>query len=134
MGRTKDDKPNKFTMFIGGQVKQARNEVGLTQEQLGKLMYSSRSTIKQIESGKVEPTITSLMQIATVLEKPITYFLPMPPEYRAAEDELPDWIRECVIHLKRIWGEGNQRMILTMIKSAADEETKQDIENNGPDQ
>jgi len=127
-GKQNDKEHNKFATWIGSKVREARIQAGLTQEQLAQLTYTHLNTIGKIENGKVEPTITTLILIATALEKPITYFLPMPPEYRAAEDELPDWIREAVIHLRRIWKPENQLLAISQIKAIADLETKLDIE------
>lgn len=123
-----DRPPNKFTLWMGAKVRAARNEAGLSQGQLADLTYTHINTIGKIENGKVEPTITTLMLIASSLQKPITYFLPMPAEYRAAEDELPQWIRECVIHLRRIQSEHYQKSTLAMIKLNAELEEKEDVE------
>lgn len=53
-------------MNIGEQIKSLRKYYGLTQKDLGKLSYTSESTIKQYESGKRQPRLEQLQKIASV--------------------------------------------------------------------
>jgi transcriptional regulator with XRE-family HTH domain len=124
-GGREDSDTNKLAVWIGERVRDARKEAGYSQAELALRTTSHINTIGKIENGNVEPTITTLMLIATALEKPITYFLPMPPEYTAAEDDLPEWIREAVIQMKYISDSRTQRQVIAMIKAAANEEIKE---------
>ena len=42
-------RPNKFTLYIGKQIKEAREEAGLSQEKLAKKLYLRRPTLSDIE-------------------------------------------------------------------------------------
>ncbi len=127
-GRPTDERENKFAIWIGDRVRQARMEANITQEQLAKITYSHLNTIGKIENGRVEPTITTLILIATALDKPITYFLPLPYEHRVTEGNLPDWMREAVIHMKRILKHENQLLAIGLTRTIADIEEKLDKE------
>ena len=52
-------------------IKQLREERGLTQEQLGELVGTSRQAINAIETEKFEPSIWLAHDIASVFERPI---------------------------------------------------------------
>lgn len=57
-------------MTIGERIRQARNEKGLTQKQLGSISGTSEITIRQYELGKRQPRIEQLQRIATALNIP----------------------------------------------------------------
>ena len=52
-------------------IKQLREEKGLTQEQLGEMVGTSRQAINAIETEKFEPSIWLAYDIASVFERPI---------------------------------------------------------------
>ena len=52
-------------------VKQLREAMGLTQEQLGELVGTSRQAINSIETEKNEPSIWLAYDIAQVFKEPI---------------------------------------------------------------
>jgi transcriptional regulator with XRE-family HTH domain len=45
---------------------QARKRAGLTQGELAKLMYTNRSQVTRWETGKCNPTVTTLEKLAEV--------------------------------------------------------------------
>ncbi|RJQ32231.1 MAG: helix-turn-helix domain-containing protein [Actinobacteria bacterium] len=62
--------------FIGGMIKKAREEEGLSQKQLAGLIgFESGTAISLIESGKRKVAIEDLELIAKVLHRDIKYFL-----------------------------------------------------------
>jgi len=64
---------------LGTKIKQARDEIGLSQEKLGRLMNRSHAAISDIERGKTKLSISDLTQIARFLGKDISYFLESMP-------------------------------------------------------
>ncbi|MGN1358641.1 MAG: helix-turn-helix transcriptional regulator [Bacilli bacterium] len=57
-------------------VRETRKEMGLTQEQLGKLLGVSRSTIKDVERGANKGgNLKVIVKLCEVTGKPSTYFL-----------------------------------------------------------
>ncbi len=60
---------------IGRKLQLAREEAGLSQEQLASLMGCAQSTLSNYEKGKRRIYLTQLEHIAELLDKPIEYFL-----------------------------------------------------------
>lgn len=59
---------------IGERIRSAREKRDYKQEELGKLIGQSAVTISRWESAARNPGITELIELARVLEMPITYF------------------------------------------------------------
>jgi hypothetical protein len=51
--------------------------------------------------------------------------IPLPPEERARADELPDWIRKALKHMKYIEDERSQEAIIALLKTYADQEIRE---------
>jgi len=73
----KQSAPNKFTIEMGKKVRAARADSRLTQGALAKMVGRRQATISDIEHGKKEMGLSTLVLIAAALEKPITYFFPL---------------------------------------------------------
>ena len=71
-----EQRPNKFTIFMGEKIRQAREEAGFSQEKLAKMAYLRRATLSDIENGKSEADTSTFVLIAYTLNKPLAYFLP----------------------------------------------------------
>lgn len=77
------DAPNPFNIKlikaqikeVGKRVKLARQNRGMTQDEVGELIGISPKTISAIEVGRVEPSISQMQAIAAVLEEPLGYFV-----------------------------------------------------------
>ena len=82
---------------IGVKLRNARKAKGLTQGALGKKMGLPQSHISQIEAGKVDLRLSSLQQIARVLDlEPTLIPRPLMPTVRSIisgkpEREEPAW-------------------------------------------
>lgn len=68
--------PNEFTIEMGHLMKQARESEGISQAELAKELNRRQATISDIENGKSEIGILTLVQFAVILNKPISYFFP----------------------------------------------------------
>jgi len=60
---------------IGRKLQQAREDAGLSQEQLASMLGCAQSTLSNYEKGKRRIYLTQLENIAEILNKPIEYFL-----------------------------------------------------------
>ncbi len=60
--------------YIRDRLKQAREDVGLSQYELAERFGSTQSSISGIERGRVEVSAADLARLAGILGKPITYF------------------------------------------------------------
>lgn len=81
---------------IGRQLQLAREEAGLSQEQLAVKIGCSQSTLSNYEKGKRRIYLAQLEKIAEVLQRPIDYFMQPPSgegpagsgEYSPYNDEM----------------------------------------------
>ena len=65
---------------IGNRIRQARETLGLSQEELARLVGRSSTAISYFETGARRVKIEDLQRLAKVLNKPIDYFLQQEPE------------------------------------------------------
>lgn len=78
---------------IGRRLQLAREEAGLSQEQLAARIGCSQSTLSNYEKGRRRLYLAQLENIAEVLNKPIEYFmqpLAVESEHSGMEAVLPD--------------------------------------------
>lgn len=61
---------------MGKNVRAARSEAGITQGALAEMVGRRQATISDIEHGKKEMGLSTLVLISAALEQPITYFFP----------------------------------------------------------
>lgn len=59
---------------IGPRIKQAREEAGLTQVELGQLIGQAERTIQSWESGERHPRLPGLHALARATGKPLSWF------------------------------------------------------------
>ncbi|NFQ86706.1 helix-turn-helix transcriptional regulator [Clostridium sporogenes] len=61
--------------MFGDRLKELREEKGMTQEQLGKLLNITKQAVYSYEKGDNEPTIDSLVKIANIFNVSLDYLL-----------------------------------------------------------
>jgi len=62
------------TPFTHGRAQAAREERGMSQEELARFIYRTRVTVSDMERGRVRVSTQDLALIGAGLEKPITHF------------------------------------------------------------
>ncbi|MCD6310195.1 MAG: helix-turn-helix transcriptional regulator, partial [Candidatus Eremiobacteraeota bacterium] len=67
---------------LGKRIRAARKEMGMSQDELAKHLGYTQAAIYKIEAGKSEPGFDTLRKIATVLKRPLAYFLEEDEYYR----------------------------------------------------
>lgn len=60
---------------VGERIKEARQEKGLSQEELARIIGSTKSAISRYESGKRKPNLEQLKDIARALNADIVYLI-----------------------------------------------------------
>ncbi len=65
-------KDHKYTV---GQLKKARQEAGLNQAEVARLLGKTQSHVSKVESGQRRIDIVSLKKFAKIYKKKIDYFL-----------------------------------------------------------
>ena len=58
----------KITAAVGERLRQRREEKNVSQEQLAELAGVDRGYVSLVERGKVNPTVTTLVRLASSLE------------------------------------------------------------------
>lgn len=61
--------------YIVEQMKKARQEAGLGQEQVAKLLGKTQSHVSKVEAGQRRIDIVALKEFARIYKKPVDYFL-----------------------------------------------------------
>ena len=115
-----DPVPNKFTVFMGERVREARLEAKLSQKELGDSIHRKQTTISDIENGKIEISYLVLALLSATLKKPITYFYP-PSLYQELEPEKFSPLElELLEHFNNIWSEHLQEVAVDVIRVFAE--------------
>lgn len=60
-------------MKFGERLRQLREEKGLSQEQLGKILHQRKSNISKYENGKLEPSLNTIKAIADFFNVSLDY-------------------------------------------------------------
>lgn len=63
---------------IGRKIQMAREEKGLSQEQLAKALGCSQSALSNYEKGKRRLYLSHMEKLSEILDKPLEYFLESP--------------------------------------------------------
>ena len=58
------------------QLKKARQESGLEQKKVARLLIKTQSFVSKIESGQRRVDLVQLKEFAKIYNKPLTYFIP----------------------------------------------------------
>jgi len=111
------DLPNRHTLKMGELIRKAREEAGLTQEELAKKTYRKKLAVHQMETGKVEINAWTIVYLSEALKKPITYFYPeWDTEYDPKEDDLSDLEKELILNFRFFETDGLKRLFIKFTK------------------
>jgi transcriptional regulator with XRE-family HTH domain len=70
----KDDGPDPIDVYVGRQVRLARELAGMTQTEVGQHIGMSFQVVQKYEHGEIRVSASRLFQFARLLNKPIDYF------------------------------------------------------------
>jgi Zn-dependent peptidase ImmA (M78 family)/DNA-binding XRE family transcriptional regulator len=98
---------------IGSRIRQAREAIGYSQEELGRQLGYSAAAISYFETGVRKIKIDDLHRIARALGKPIDFFLQEEPEdeivalrWRAQQELTPEAYRQVEVFLNHLDAQG----------------------------
>jgi transcriptional regulator with XRE-family HTH domain len=74
---------------IGKKIQKAREELGLSQDELASRLGYTQAALSNYELGKRRLYLANIEQIARELNKPLSYFLEEPAVATHAEQEVP---------------------------------------------
>jgi transcriptional regulator with XRE-family HTH domain len=112
--------PNEFTKEMGNLIKKAREEKGLNQSQLAEKLSRSQATISDIENGKIEVSILTLVLIAFELNKPISFFIPEMTFFTNLNDLQNKFEEEALSIFRQLEYEGDPILALRFMKMLLD--------------
>lgn len=108
--------PNKYTRFMGEQIRKAREDLGLSQEELGNKIFRKRLAVSEMENGKVEISAWVLPLLASALEKPISYFFPKSILHEITLENLSVLEQELILYFRNICDDNLQGVALKQVK------------------
>lgn len=121
--------PNEFTIELGKLVKKARDEIGYSQSKLAQKMSRRQATISDIENGKSEVGILTLVLLSLTLNKPISYFIPGSLIKHIVFEDLNPLEEEALNTLKYLEYQGDPSIALEILKTIAQYQAK--VSNSG---
>lgn len=113
-------RPNKFTIYMGEQIRTARLESGFSQEELAENIFMRRPTLSDIENGKSEPNASTLGLLTFYLKKPLTYFYPPPLYEETVIKGMDELSLEMQMYFEQIYGDELKRLAIDLIKQFAE--------------
>ncbi len=103
-------------------LKELREELGMTQKELGRMLDIAPNTISQYETGRREPDLGTLMRMAELLNVTVDYLLGRAPD--ESERPLVNGDRELTEYLDMLANRSECRMLFSLAKGA----TRADVE------
>lgn len=91
---------------LGARIAQARQSLGMSQEELGKVIGVDRSAMSRVEAGQRKVDSIELLAIADALGKPVDFFLASiksPEEifFRAPTETMDAEVRKALDRIER---------------------------------
>lgn len=126
-------------MTLGQRIKQRREELGMSQEELAtKLGFKSRSSINKMELDKQYPRQHMIKAIADALNTTVTYILGVDEEVEQQEQELCDLFSMCygkesyaAVQKFLKLDSNDRKVVVTMMDSLLSTEKYKEIKSKG---
>ncbi len=112
--------PTEFTRALGQRIRDARNDRGLSQRQLADRINRRQAAVSDIENGRMQPDATTLLLLAEVLEKPVTYFFPPPWGPRISRGDLTYDEQALLLEFRRLQSDEHRKIAITQLAALAD--------------
>ena len=110
----KGSRPNKFTLYMGEQIRKARLEAGFSQEELADKIYLRRPTLSDIENGKSEVNASTLGFLTYFLKKSIYYFYPLLLYEETVQKDMDELSLEMQMHFEHIYGDELKKLLISI--------------------
>lgn len=75
--------------FFAKQLRQYRELRGWTLQEMADVLHTSKQVLSRYETGQRTPKISVANEFASILQVPLSYFMPNPPHWE--DDILVDW-------------------------------------------
>jgi len=82
--------------YFAQQLRQLRESRGWTLQEMADVLHTSKQVLSRYETGQRTPKISVANEFANILDVPLSYFMPNPPQW--TQDVWEDWI-----HARNDW-------------------------------
>ena len=115
----KDPLPTAFTEAVGQRIREAREERGFSQKRLADRIARRQAAISEMENGRMQPDATTLVVLAQVLEKPVTFFFPPPWGPRVARGDLTYDEQALLLEFRRLQSDEHRQIAIALVSTLA---------------
>jgi len=120
----RDSLPSAFTGALGQRIREAREERGFSQKRLADRIERRQAAISDMENGRMQPDATTLVVLAEVLEKPITFFFPPPWGPRVARGDLSYDEQALLLEFRRLQSDEHRQIAVALLAALADSSSR----------
>jgi transcriptional regulator with XRE-family HTH domain len=114
------DLPTPFTIALGERIREARTLRGLSQAQLAQRIKRRQAAISDMERGRMEPNATTLLLLADVLDKPVSFFFPSPWGPKVSRSDLSYDEQALLLEFRRLRGDDYQKIAIRLVTALAE--------------
>jgi transcriptional regulator with XRE-family HTH domain len=116
----KDPLPTPFTEALGQRIREARQERKISQRRFAEHISRRQAAVSQMENGLMDSDATTLLKMAEVLEKPITYFFPPPWGQRVTRGDLTYDEQALLLEFRRLQTDEQRKVAINQVAALAD--------------
>jgi transcriptional regulator with XRE-family HTH domain len=106
--------------YMGNMIRQAREEMEMSQEELADRTFRRRLAISEMENGKVSINAWTLLILADVLKKPLSYFFPPHLVTDIPDNSLNPKEHELITYFRKIYDEDLENATINIVKTISE--------------
>jgi transcriptional regulator with XRE-family HTH domain len=103
--------------YMGTMIRQAREEMEMSQEELADRTFRRRLAVSEMENGKVTINAWTLLILADVLKKPLAYFFPPHLITDIPDNSLSPKEHELITYFRKIYDEDLEKVTINIVKN-----------------
>jgi len=107
----------KHMEYMGSMIRLAREEKGISQEELADRTFRRRLAVSEMENGKVAINAWTLLILADVLKKPLAYFFPPHLVTDIPDNSLNPKEHELITYFRKIYDEDLENATINIVKT-----------------
>jgi len=112
--------PTEFTRALGQRIREARHDRSLSQKRLAERIDRRQAAVSDMENGRMQPDATTLLLLAEVLEKPVTFFFPPPWGPRVSRGDLTYDEQALLLEFRRLQSDEHRQIAIAQLAALAD--------------
>lgn len=103
--------------FMGRRIKECRNKLGISQEELAEMLGMKRTNIANYEAGRVVPPGNILVKLSDIFGVSTDYILGLSDSPNKDFDELDDDLRQIQRYKRKLTNEIDRKRLAKMIEN-----------------